>query len=451
MGNAHGLNLGDDEDSRYLCHATPLLDQGKIMETLEIRNFLTIKKAEIVIKRVNIIIGLQATGKSIIAKLIYVFQDFLSRTLPALIRFGNEDSIGSSLTNLFTSIFPKYAWENQDFLISYKINNVFITISPNRTNLEQLLLHINFSGKFDEFVNQAKDIKEQRRNDLMINLPVLGIDTAVQSYICESIFGIKFLRSLFIPAGRSFFTIIQGNIFSLLENNANIDPFTRIFGSHYEHYKSDYDSSASHPVFFSDIQLIPSVKERVKKILAGEYQHYNQEDWIYNHQTEARVKLKDASSGQQESLPMLLIMSTAPFSISPDKLTSFFIEEPEAHLFPSAQKSIIDLFSLLYNRRNCNFFITTHSPYVLTAINVLIKAGNIYNSTDNQAKKERINEIVDKQLHIKFEDVAAYTIKDGILESIVNEDLQIIGSSIIDSVSDEFESEYNALLDLEYE
>ena len=421
------------------------------METLEIRNFLTIRKAEIVIKRVNIIIGLQATGKSIIAKLIYVFQDFLSRNLAALIRVGDENSIDNSLINLFTSIFSEYAWANQNFLISYKNNNVSITISPNRTNLGQLLLQVKFSDKFDELINQAKAIQEQRESDLTTNLPVLGLDTAVRSQMCESIFGVKFLRSFFIPAGRSFFTTIQENIFSLLESNANIDPFLRTFGSNYEQHKSNYNRADFSQEFFGDTLLISSVKERVQKILTGEYQRHNQEDWIYNSDTETRVKLKDSSSGQQESLPMLLIMSTVPFSILPGQLTSFFIEEPEAHLFPSAQKSIIDLFSLLYNRKNCNFFITTHSPYILTAINVLIKAGNIYNSTDNQGVKERVNAIVDKQLHIKFEDVAAYTIKDGILESIVNEDLQIIGSSIIDSVSDEFESEYKALLDLEYE
>ena len=425
------------------------------METLEVSNFLTIKKAEIVIKRINIIIGSQATGKSIIAKLVFVFQSFLSKNLYQLVRKeADEQTIINDLTNYFKSIFPAYAWVNQDFSINYKINDITITVQQIKSNDERLL-NVFYSSSFLKLINQARSFGRTWKGSLTIDTDGLVSTTSIipraQEYICESIFRAKSIRSVFIPAGRSFFATIQQNIFLLLENSANLDPFLKMFGFIYEQKKSGYENSNQSTEHYDDDQLRLKLEETIKKILTGEYQRQNQEDWIYNPNTETRVKLTDASSGQQESLPMLLILSTVPFSSSSEQLTSFFIEEPEAHLFPSAQKSITELFSLLYNGKNSNFFITTHSPYILTALNVLIKAGNTYDSTNNPALHEKINAIVDKQLHIKFEDVAAYTIKDGILESIVNEDLQIIGSSIIDSVSDEFESEYNALLDLEYE
>lgn len=45
------------------------------METLHVKDFLVIKEAKFDIKKINIIIGSQANGKSIIAKLIYLFSE----------------------------------------------------------------------------------------------------------------------------------------------------------------------------------------------------------------------------------------------------------------------------------------------------------------------------------------------------------------------------------------
>jgi len=47
------------------------------MESLIIENFLIIKYAEIEIKKINVIIGEQSTGKSIIAKLVFLFDIFV--------------------------------------------------------------------------------------------------------------------------------------------------------------------------------------------------------------------------------------------------------------------------------------------------------------------------------------------------------------------------------------
>lgn len=50
------------------------------MEKLTINNFLVIQKAEIELKDINLLIGPQANGKSVIARLIYLFKNFLSNT-----------------------------------------------------------------------------------------------------------------------------------------------------------------------------------------------------------------------------------------------------------------------------------------------------------------------------------------------------------------------------------
>jgi hypothetical protein len=225
------------------------------------------------------------------------------------------------------------------------------------------------------------------------------------------------------------------------------------FGALYEAYKGHYAKMTEEEqplykaIYKPNIDTIAANKKLIDEILVGTYRHENQEDWIY-HSDGRKVNLANASSGQQEALPMLLILFFIP---SGPRKKSCFIEEPEAHLFPIAQKYITQFFAYLYSTKDSDFLITTHSPYILTALNVLIKAGNLSSQTEDKSLLDKIDRVVERQFHVKYEDVAAYTIKDGRIESILNEEYKIIGSSIIDAISDEFEHEYNSLLELENE
>ena len=62
-------------------------------------------------------------------------------------------------------------------------------------------------------------------------------------------------------------------------------------------------------------------------------------------------------------------MLTFEMFLTHKKLTPYFIEEPEAHLFPEAQCEVMNLISLLSHNFDSQFFITTHSPYLLTILN----------------------------------------------------------------------------------
>jgi AAA15 family ATPase/GTPase len=123
---------------------------------------------------------------------------------------------------------------------------------------------------------------------------------------------------------------------------------------------------------------------------------------------------------------------------------NIFIEEPEAHLFPVSQKYIIELLSLLYNKWQYEFVLTTHSPYILTAINNAILAHDVI----TEKGKEAVKDIFNPDFAIQYEDVRAYTIENGKLLSILDDETRLIGASVIDSVSDEFENVFNQLLEL---
>ena len=98
--------------------------------------------------------------------------------------------------------------------------------------------------------------------------------------------------------------------------------------------------------------------EILEKIICGKFVQENSEDLIITRL--GKVKLNDASSGQQESLPMLLVLMMMSDQGDTD---IFLVEEPETHLFPEAQQQLMRMLAEISNYKQ--LFIATHSPFIL--------------------------------------------------------------------------------------
>ncbi|MFP5207153.1 MAG: hypothetical protein ACLGSH_17505, partial [Acidobacteriota bacterium] len=139
-----------------------------------------------------------------------------------------------------------------------------------------------------------------------------------------------------------------------------------------------------------------------------------------------------------------------PIADVSDHCPHVYLEEPEAHVFPKTQYEIVKLFVRLTNDPVLAFdwTITTHSPYVLSAFNNLIEAGQA--ARNNPDLHDKIAAIVPEQYWIKDSDFRAYKIEDGKLESILNES-GFIDANYLDQVSEAIGDEFDKLLRLEYE
>lgn len=414
------------------------------MEKLTVTNFLVIKEAKFNVGKVNIIIGPQANGKSILVKLLYFFREVISEKF--LISIKNNESkahLIKQIEGLFEKYFPKYTWKDKSFKIIYDFNDVQIiiskTIAQRKVQIdlcnEISILHRKLKSDYKKFLKMEK----AKEDDWIID-SFWGFKN---KYIYQNEERSKyFSESLFIPASRSFFANLQKNIFSFLSKNIDIDPFMSEFGSKYEFSKKIYSDNLFHKASLEKDTTYKKIQVIVKNILNGDYKYKDDQDWIESNGEV--INLSNASSGQQESLPMLLILSIFPFFNTRNKNNIFFIEEPEAHLFPISQKHIVSLIGLIYNMQQ-NIVITTHSPYILTAINNLLLAYDVM-----QEKGEKsIEKIIDKDSCINFDDIQAYTIKNGKLISIMNKEERLIGINIIDSVSEEFNGTFDSLLALQ--
>ena len=127
--------------------------------------------------------------------------------------------------------------------------------------------------------------------------------------------------------------------------------------------------------------------------------------------------------------------------------TDLYIEEPEAHIFPSTQKSFVySLVNMLNSKVKHNCFLATHSPYIMTAFNNMILAGEI---AENSKEKEiQVKERFSKRMMLKYKDVAAFEMKDGKAYSIMDDECRLISADAIDSASQEISSDFDFLLNL---
>lgn len=103
--------------------------------------------------------------------------------------------------------------------------------------------------------------------------------------------------------------------------------------------------------------------------------------------------------------------------------TSFvnIVEEPEQNLFPSSQEKMLESLITFnnYNKEN-KLILTTHSPYLINHISILVKAGMLYQ--DTTVSKKDIEKIVEESATIKDEDYAIYEMneKDGTIQKLGN-------------------------------
>ena len=97
-----------------------------------------------------------------------------------------------------------------------------------------------------------------------------------------------------------------------------------------------------------------------------------------------------------------------------DRKEFLIVEEPEAHLYPIAQRDIINAFALFLNAVSENrLIITTHSPYILACVNILLMANDVALETqasENTANGSIVSDIVAKEFWLDSKMFSAYSL-----------------------------------------
>lgn len=399
-------------------------------EYLKIENFAGIASLFIELSNINILIGPQATGKSVCAKLLYFFKSIPSELTDSI---ESPEILNTRLQEKFRQYFPLAYWPESGFKINYEINELRFEVSrPKGSRKLTIKLPEFYIGLLRKFSLEAQEEKRTALEEVKTPHSAFFIRRRMLKEIVSKADDTSAFP-IFIPAGRSFFALLQSSIFSLLSANKEFDPFILEFGSFYEFIK---DFRSSHPEEKSD--------SLIKCMLNGEFVRVEKEDFI-KHDDGRKILLSHASSGQQEILPLILLLDSLRFRFNLG--AAVFIEEPEAHIFPSAQRQVIELLAKTFNsRKNLQFVITTHSPYIITSLNNLIYASTLKKKlTGGQITK--LHRIVSKDKIIDSEKVKAYSFGEGTCHSLTDPETGLLLTTVIDEVSDALSVQFGELLE----
>lgn len=384
-------------------------------ESLEIESFLEIKSIKIDINEITTLIGPQASGKSIIAKLLYFFRKYVADLFRNVVpsEEGRPAFNKRKIDELF-EIFGGAKEQVGTFRLCYRSGSIEVSVmKEGKDKTPKIRLSKELTSLFTKSKNDYKRfIEELDRSDVDEDF---FSSRDFFDYSRSTRERMTFFRAipstLFIPASRAFFSVIRDEVFTLLTAQGTLDPlmaqFGRIYSVSKRHFDRDMPSSRHRP---STKQVS---QDALGSIIGGKYFRKASKDYI---ETEwGIVELPNSSSGQQEALPLVLSLLEYPSAFRANDLV--IIEEPEAHLFPRAQKEIMHLIAHSAVQNKSKVLFTTHSPYMIACLN-------------NELARNRALE------------VSAYYLCDGGASSIVDEEDGLVDMQALDAVSEEIASDF---------
>lgn len=422
------------------------------MPSLVVKNFSCVDDAELDLSKLTILIGPQASGKSVISKLVYFFYDIIAKEYRAIEDQQTLSEFKETLTDEFKKWFPPSAWGSHHFVITFSAGPLFIKVTRlTGAKGGKGNVRINFSPYLEEHylsvLAEYKSALAKRKKTEESGPPDFELFWRIQSEAnrkLERDLGRSFVSwQIFVPAGRSFFTSV-GKAIAVFEYGGVLDPLTVQFGKFYAAIR---DSRRSR-MFFGrrPDRTAQEARNRMMHELFGGNIKFEREQEYVESEDGRRIPFATLSSGQQELLPLWLAVEY--MQEGPTK-SLIYIEEPEAHLFPTAQSQLVEYLASIVSdpRADQRMLITTHSPYVLSEINILLKAGNVANKLPTSFDK--ISKIVQSKNWLAPDSTMAYAIVGKRLKKIIDSE-GLIDGDYLDEVSGYLSREFNSLLAIEH-
>ena len=361
------------------------------MDRLIVKNFGPLKDIDIELNQINLLIGENGSGKSVLAKLV--------TTILYIINFEDKELFYKKLTE-FNINFIK----DNSFIEYYKREKVIFELNKNNISVNYIFskinpLHSNILKSSEEYV-----VSNIGKNENLINAIERGKKVLNKSY------------PQYIPAERNLISLFNKSIYTLILEEVPLPKFLLSFASEFEKAGNE----------LKELELL-NVKYVNGNGLDRHKVYFDDKNYL---------PLEFSSSGIQSALPLYLTVKYFA-----QKHRSIIIEEPEQNLFPKAQKETVEYIVEQLGKDN-SLFMMTHSPYILTSLNNLILANDI----KNQKGLEAIKGIVKEKQCVAFEDVSAYMLVDGKSIDIMDKEDRIIGVNLIDSISDEVNETFDKLL-----
>jgi AAA15 family ATPase/GTPase len=291
------------------------------IDSIEIKNFKSIRHQKIEgCKRINVFIGYPNVGKSNILEALSLLTFIREKRRPTGLKGLVRLEKLSQLFNYNNIQEPAVVAFNKDYslLVNYEDEN-FLVLSMNKENEKKswdfpfLNLTVGIESLNTGKKNEIDDFSER-----FPDLKKLGVKP--YKYSESKIFSETFSAlELKIPFGR--------NLFELIVNNSKVQ-------KEFSELLKPYNLNLVIDVSTNDVKISPKIKNGIIQTIP--------------------------ISLMADTLVRLVFFKTA---ILTNKDSILLFEEPEAHMFPPYVKKLTS--DIIFDENNNQYFIATHSPYVL--------------------------------------------------------------------------------------
>ncbi|RTQ49537.1 hypothetical protein EJV47_11970 [Hymenobacter gummosus] len=395
-------------------------------EQLIVKNFGPIKDATVDFKKVTVFIGPTGGGKSTLAKLAAIFRKSGLLNLLEADASANQILEGYGLDGYLKPRKSYVRWLNSEGTIfdfgkggsnKNDIKEIVDSIYAETFDMKdhELERHLNRILKKKKFQHIPKSFLEEAKKKK---------EEIFKKYIIESIIKKELYTSSaeYIPAERIFLSSIENSWAGIVRDDINLPKVLVDFANTYS-----------------------KARTQVKKIdidfLSLTYIFKNNDDYI-KIDNKTNIPLHKSASGIQSTIPLIIAMEW--LSKQKDILRSFVIEEPELNLYPSTQTSLLTwILTKCYFNKN-ELIITTHSPYILSHLNLLLYAYQV--AEKHPDRREAVAAIVPEASWINPKDFACYHVGEGTVRSLVNDELGLIDNNELDNISGDKADAFDQLI-----
>lgn len=390
------------------------------MKHLVIRHFGPIKEADMDLRRVNIIIGPQSSGKSTILK-IACFCDWMERQIELTqnpdkycdSNFFIENLIGFHKLEGYLQQETYIRYENDAVSFDYSEKNKKCTFKWNEAK------RWKYKRTKIAYIPAERNLVAAIPNWYQVNMNKDNILDFMKEWEFARKAFLKGEQILDLPVKYEYNAYNQGDRIKL-ENGKELDL----------------------TVASSGLQALTPLHVMLRYLTSEYYKeaHTNvEQDMLRQNLHEVVAKeCAGLTKGEQQN-----IIDTI---LTPHH-TDLFVEEPEAHIFPSTQKSFVySLVEMLNGNVQHTCFLATHSPYILTAFNNIILAGETM--AMSKEKADKVSVIMPKRQTLCYDEVAAFEMSNGRNHSIMDEDFRLISADAIDAASQEISNDFDYLLNI---
>lgn len=432
------------------------------MERLVIKNLGPIKSAVVEPKPLTIFIGPQASGKSLIAQILYFFRNL-------------DELIGEHYRPELRQRRDAAEWILKEILddlrgvpFGYFANGVAVLeylddSSPSRT--------IDWKMKVTES-NRRVSLSEGKALKKHVDEMLRKLHEEPGSTYQNG----RIPSSVFLPTERSLYTsMIQKNPGMLYGKDQPY--FVRQFATVMQRMMNQFSNRSSEadrqlakknrkwvrdlfemfPLLGNDLSTERRTRswDALRRCLKGTAYvpktGPSMWKWVTDGEVKKIIPIEATSSGQMEAWPYYLVS----MMMAEHAMHECYLEEPETHLHPAAQEMIVDdivrhihdgyleaeeAFNCRIEEANSfSFVITTHSPFLLFKINNYLQYASQQSDVEPRTSRKRM-------FPLYFDQVAAYNLRNGNVVDICDPKLKLIDTKEFDDVSSAMGREFEELL-----